>query len=291
MKINDDFSRYLSLIKRQYANGTYRFYQSHLSHFEKWLTKRGIIYTEDLKYFVFDDYIADMKESCENVTINKRIGILKRCFKQSGIELPYLQSIQKLRERSKRFEALDFEQFIKVRKYIKDYPEKLTNGIFHKCFLALLADTGARIQEVMSIEVKNINIKECEILLTKTKTKEDRIVYFTNDSVDIIKKMISIKHDHKYLLHNIDKNRPANYDDIRYILRQAKKNLELKKLHPHMFRHTVATYLIESGMDLPSLMNLLGHRNLETTRRYLHMSKKHVKSSYEKSMKKINYSS
>lgn len=96
-----------------------------------------------------------------------------------------------------------------------------------------------------------------------------------------------IKHDHKFLLHNIDKNRAADYDDIRYILRQAKKRLGIKKLHPHMFRHTVATFLVESRMDLPSLMNLLGHRNLETTRRYLHMSKKHVKSRYEKNMSKL----
>lgn len=287
MKLKDVFGRYLSYIKRQHSNGTYRFYQSHLGHFEKWLIKRGIFYSEDLKYFIFDDYMSEMKDHCENVTINKRIGILKRCFKQSGIDLPYLQSIEKLRERSKTFEALEFEQFKRIRKYIREYPECTTNGIFYKCFLTLLADTGARIKEIMAIEIKNINLVDCEILLTQTKTKEDRIVFFTPGNIDIIKKMIAIKHDHKFLLHNIDKNRAANYDDIRYILRQAKSRLNIKKLHPHMFRHTVATYLIESGMDLPSLMDILGHRNLETTRRYLHVSKKHVKTNYQKMMDKI----
>jgi len=157
-----------------------------------------MFYIEDLRYYTFDDYISDMKDHCENVTINKRIGILKRCFKQSKIEMPYLQSIQKLRERSKRFDALDFNQFMRIRKYILEYPEKTTNGIFYKCFMALLADTGARIQEVMNIELKNINILDSEILLTKTKTKEDRIVYYTKFSSDIIKKMIMVKHDHTF---------------------------------------------------------------------------------------------
>lgn len=203
------------------------------------------------------------------------------------IDFPYLQQVSKLKERSKTFDAIEMQDYMRIRKYIREYPEVTTNGIFYKCFLALLADTGARIQEIMFIEKKNINFDDCEILLTHTKTKEDRIVYFTETSKAIIKKMIKIKTEHKYLLHNIDKNRPANYDDIRYILRQVKKKLNIKKLHAHMFRHTVATYMIETEMDLPTLMTILGHKNLETTKRYLHVSKKHVKKSYIKSMDKL----
>jgi site-specific recombinase XerD len=100
--------------------------------------------------------------------------------------------------------------------------------------------------------------------------------------------MMSIKSDHKYLLHNIDKNRAANYDDIRYILRQVKKKLKIKKLHSHMFRHTVATYLMETGISLINLMDILGHKNLETTKRYLHMSKKHIKQAYNEKMKSLD---
>ncbi|BCR35549.1 tyrosine-type recombinase/integrase [Mariniplasma anaerobium] len=177
--------------------------------------------------------------------------------------------------------------YIRIRKYISDYPETTVNGIYHKCFLSLLADTGARISEIMYIEKANVNFNNCEILLTQTKTKEDRIVYFTETSKPILKKMIQVKNDSKYLLYNIDKNRVSNYDDIRYILKQVKRQLNIKKLHPHMFRHTVATYLIESQMDLPSLMILLGHKNMETTKRYLHVSKKHVKKGYSDNMNKL----
>lgn len=141
----------------------------------------------------------------------------------------------------------------------------------------------------MYIQTKNINLDEYSILLTHTKTKEDRFVYFTKSlTFDLIKRAIKLKHDHKFLLHNVDKNRPANYDNIRYILRQTKKVLKIEHLHPHMFGHTFATYLIESGTDLPTLMNLLGHKNLETTKRYLHVSKMHVKKSYTKSMDKLD---
>lgn len=163
------------------------------------------------------------------------------------------------------------------------------NGVFHQCFLALLADTGARISEIMFIEKKSVNIARSEIFLTHTKTKEDRVV-FLSDKVGIpaVKKMLKIKSDHKYLLHNIDKNRPANYDVIRYILRCVKKDLGMKKLHPHMFRHTTATTLVEAGADIASIMTILGHKNIKTTERYLHVSNKHVKKTYQDKINKFD---
>lgn len=288
MKLKDAVENYLQDVKLRHSNGTWRFYKSHLGHFINYAARNGYEDLSDIDDHVIVEYIAHMKETNENVTINKNVGVLKRMYKQQGIDFPYLQSIGKLKERSKTFDALDKESYLRLRKYIYTYPTVTTNGIYYKCFLALLADTGARIQEIMFIEKKNVDLEKEEITLTYTKTKEDRIVYFTESSKKIIIKMLHIKSNHKYLLHNIDKNRSANYDDIRYILRQVKKHLGLKKLHPHMFRHTVATYLIENDMDLPSLMIILGHKNMETTKRYLHLSQKHVKKSYIKNMSKLD---
>ncbi|MCD4826542.1 MAG: site-specific integrase [Acholeplasmataceae bacterium] len=289
MKLETMINNYLLEIKLRYANGTYRFYKSHLWHFFNYAKKYGITDTDDVDANTIVDYITHMKETNANVTINKNIGCLKRMYKQSGTSFDYLQNIQKLKERSKTFDAIEMNDYMRIRKYILEYPEVTTNGIFYKCFLALLADTGARIQEIMFIEKKNVNLETQEILLTHTKTKEDRSVFFTDKlSKDIIKKMLKVKSDHKYLLHNIDKNRQSNYDDIRYILRQVKKQLKIKKLHPHMFRHTVASHLMETGMSLINLMDILGHKNLETTKRYLHMSKKHMKKSYNDKMDTLN---
>ncbi len=289
MNIQKLVNDYLLEIKLRYANGTYRFYKSHLGHFVNYASKHGITHVDDITPDVIVDYITHMKETCENVTINKNIGCLKRMYRHMKIDFPYLQQVSKLKERSKTFDAIEMQDYMRIRKYIREYPEVTTNGIFYKCFLALLADTGARIQEIMFIEKKNVDLNTNEILLTHTKTKEDRTVYFTDKlSKSIIKKMMKIKSDHKYLLHNIDKNRSANYDDIRYILRQVKKKLNIKKLHAHMFRHTVATYLMETGISLINLMDILGHKNLETTKRYLHMSKKHIKQAYSEKMKSLD---
>ena len=289
MRIEKLVTDYLLDVKLRHSEGTWRFYKSHLGHFMNYAKKQGITEVSDVTDGVIVEYVALMKQTCENVTINKNIGCMKRMFKQMKIEFPYLQSIDKLKERSKSFDSLDRESYKRLRRYIMNYPTVTTNGIFYQCFLALLADTGARIQEIMFIEKKNVNLQTKEILLTHTKTKEDRVVYLSDKvGLPAVMKMLKVKSDHKYFLHNIDKNRPANYDDIRYILRCVKKNLGMKKLHPHMFRHTTATTLIEAGADIASIMTILGHKNIKTTERYLHVSNKHVKESYQKRINKLD---
>jgi site-specific recombinase XerD len=289
MKLNKLVSDYLQEVKIRHSQGTWRFYKSHLYHFVNYASKRFITDVDEIDDHVISDYIFHMKETCENVTINKNIGCIKRMYRDMNIDFPYLQSINKLKERNKTFDILDRNTFIKLRKYIIDYPSITTNGAYYKCFLALLSDTGARISEILNIERKNVNLETKEILLTQTKTKEDRIVYLSNAvGVPAVNEMMKIKHDHKYLLHNSDKNRPANYDDIRYILRIVKNALGLKKLHPHMFRHTTATTLVEAGADIASVMQILGHRNIKTTERYLHVSTKHVKKTFQDRINKLD---
>ena len=289
MKIDNLIKDYLMQVKLRHSNGTWRFYRSHLGHFSSYASKQGLIYLDDVNDQVIVDYVSTMKLTCENVTINKNIGCLKRMYKGMNVDFPYLFSIEKLRERTKTFDMMDRDTFKLLRKYIREYPTVTTNGTFYRCFLALLADTGARIQEILFIEKRNVNLERLEILLTHTKTKEDRIVYLSDKvGLPAVEKMMKVKSDHKYLLHNIDKNRPGNYDDIRYILKMVKNDLGLKKLHPHMFRHTTSTTLVEAGADIATVMAILGHKNIKTTERYLHISNKHVKKTYQDKINKLD---
>jgi integrase/recombinase XerC/integrase/recombinase XerD len=281
MLVKEVVSRYESYIKRQHSNGTYRFYVNHLGHFSKWLEQREIYDIEDLKYYIFDDYISDMKRTCANITINKRIGILKRCFKHMNIDLPYLQSIEKLRERVHTYEMIELEDLKMLRTYHKGLDDDIANNLFYKCLILLLMDTGARINEILHIKKSNVNLAEGEILLTETKTKTDRTVYIQNSSIKYIKKMYQIKHDHPYLLHHKVLNREVNYFDVDNYMKKLRSIFGFKKLHAHMFRHSLATILLQRSADIVSVMSIMGHKNMETTQRYQHAEKKHVKKTYK----------
>lgn len=279
MEIKESIEIYLSYIKRQHSQGTHKFYTSHLGHFLLWCNKRSLDKIQDIQYYVFDDYIADMKISCSNATINKRIGMLKHWSLHQKLDWPYLHDIKKLKERRTTFKMIDNKTMNKIKKYVSGLNTNEYNNLVYSTIIHLLIDTGARINEILNIEIKNIALKKNEILLTTTKTKNDRIVFFRNDTKGLILETIK-KSQSNLLLYNNEKDRPIKYDDIRFFFRKMKRLLNIDELHPHMFRHTMATNWLEAGADLVSVMETLGHKNLETTERYLHLNKKHIKKTY-----------
>lgn len=109
MKIEKLISSYLLDIKLRHSEGMWLFYKSHLGHFVNYAHKHGITEVSDVTDSVIVNYVAEMKVICENVTINKNLGCMKRMYKQMRIDIPYLQSIDKLKERSKSFDSLDRE--------------------------------------------------------------------------------------------------------------------------------------------------------------------------------------
>lgn len=282
MNIKDLIKNYLLYIERQHSLGTFKFYVSHLNHFSRFCANNNIKCVNDLNNQVINDYISLNKEKCENTTINKRIGILKRMFKKMNIDHPYLQSIEKLKERSKTFDMLSRKQLKAINAYSYSLPDNINNNLMYKGIINLLTDTGARISEILAIQKKNISLEENYgyILLTKTKTKEDRFVPFSINSIETVKKLLANNPESPYLFYNKLKKRPTNYDDVNYFIKILKDKLDIDKLHPHMFRHSMATIWLENGADLKSVMLVLGHKNMKTTDRYLHNSITHITKTY-----------
>jgi integrase/recombinase XerC/integrase/recombinase XerD len=282
MKIEEIISQYLSYIKRQHSSGTYRFYKSHLSHFVNWCNLNLISTVSEFDEEAINEYICQMKLSCENVTINKRVGILKRMYKRLNIDFTYLYSIEKLKERSKTFDMLSREELKSINRYVNSLPDEAYNNLMYKGVITLLTDTGCRINELINIEKKNITIESDYgyILLTVTKMKKDRLVPFTAHSIPIIKKLIEDNKKSTYLFYNKLKDRNMTYDDVIFFMRKLKDKLNIDKLHPHMFRHSMATIWLENGADLKSVMLVLGHQNMKTTDRYLHNSIAHIRKTY-----------
>ena len=274
------FEDYLIDIKIKKANGTYRFYKSHLMHFGKFLYENSVKSVKSISKSVTVEYLAILRNSVENSTINKRVGIIKRCLHYYGIKDHYIFSIEKFKEKRRSFDMISDDHLKKIITYVGILDSDIDNNLLYQGIIFILINTGVRLTELYNIEKRNVNIEQLEILLTKTKNGKDRIVYFRPIIKPVIKKLMKENHQHKYLLHNRLRNRPINYTDVNYLFRKLKNDLNIKKLHAHMFRHTFATKLLQNGVDIKTVMDLMGHNNLATTQRYQHSSKEHAKKSY-----------
>ena len=139
----------------------------------------------------------------------------------------------------------------------------------------MLYETGVRLRELVNIETKNIDFNNKTILLTETKTKHIRYVFYTKFSEQFL------------LKEDLTKDRLFNQCEhgIYKIFVRANKKLGFDKFHPHMLRHTCATNLLKNGADLETVRQILGHTDIKQTQQYLHLDTNYIKSVYDKCMK------
>lgn len=180
--------------------------------------------------------------------------------------------------------------FIPYNKKQKKLPEVLskeevlailggTNNIKHKTIILTLYSTGMRVSDLCNLQISSIDSKRMVIKINGGKGNKDRYVTLSKKLLTYLRdywKIINPK-PVKYLFYGYKKDRPITRKGICAFLKKIEKKLEFKKtIHPHIFRHTFATHLLEAGTDLRTIQVLLGHTSLSTTTRYLHVAKDYL---------------
>ncbi|PLT34220.1 tyrosine recombinase XerC [Bacillus sp. V5-8f] len=154
--------------------------------------------------------------------------------------------------------------------------------------LELLYATGIRVSECCNIKLQDIDFSLGTVLI-HGKGKKDRYVPFGSFAKQAIQTYIkegrdslysSAKNDHSYLFVNFrgDALTPRG---VSYILNGLiKKAASDGTLHPHMFRHSFATHLLNNGADLRTVQELLGHSKISSTQIYTHVTKHQLQKVY-----------
>lgn len=147
----------------------------------------------------------------------------------------------------------------------------------------MLASTGMRVGEMVLINREDVNFQERECIVLGKGNKE-RPVYF-----DARTKL----HLQQYLDSRIDNN-PALFVSLKapfnrlkiggveVRIRELGRRLGIKKAHPHKFRRTLATTVIDKGMPIEQLQTLLGHARIDTTLMYAKVKQSNVKLAHRK---------
>lgn len=273
MRIDEAINKYLKKVKNENRAGTYNYYFSHLNTIKNFILENGIDDINNLPDDFYNNFVDSQKEKkLSNRTINKRIELLIRILKYNKIHYDFFYE-RKLKENVKTFEKIDDDDLKKIMNYMYRLSYDLIN-LTYKIIIMLLFDTGVRINELLNIERVNINLDLQSILLTTTKTGRYRYCYFTDFTKILLQEYLKNKVDHNYLLHNYRRDVVMTYRGIKCFLNNIKKECNIIKLNPHMFRHTFATLLIDNGANIYDVMRLLGHTSVRTTEIYLHNNEK-----------------
>lgn len=151
-----------------------------------------------------------------------------------------------------------------------------TNQFTTLLSLELLLTTGLRVSELTNILLGDLHLEERYIHI-RGKGQRERRVFITSDSIktllEIYLRFRSASNiNHQNLLINRIGN-PATPQTIRLWLAKLSKEANLdRKITPHMYRHSAATYLLEAGVDIRNVQKLLGHQSILTTQIYTHIN-------------------
>lgn len=151
---------------------------------------------------------------------------------------------------------------------------RCTKNLKHRAILALIYSSGLRISELINLELKHINIDRRQILIKNSKGRKDRMVILAESFLPVLFNYINT---YKPLLFFAEGKPKQKYspESIRATLKRSCKSANInKKVTPHTLRHSYATHLLENGIDLRYIQELLGHSKPETTMIYTHVTKK-----------------
>lgn len=142
----------------------------------------------------------------------------------------------------------------------------------HKCIISLIYSAGLRRNEVINMKITDIDSKRMLIFISAAKGKKDRYTLLSESLLKLLR-IYYISFKPKYYLFEGAAGNKYSPTSIANILKKAARNASIiKRVTPHMLRHSFATHLLEQGTDLRFIQQLLGHSSSKTTEIYTHVS-------------------
>ncbi len=179
-------------------------------------------------------------------------------------------------------DVLSVDEVIRLIEHVKGTePLDLRN----LALLELIYGSGLRVSELLNLKISDIHLTASYVKILGKGSKE-RQVPLGQMSVLALREYLTkgrpylLKIENNYLFLNQYGNKLSRQGFFKLLKKIAKDTNITKEVSPHTLRHSFATHLLEAGIDLRTLQELLGHEDISTTQVYTHISQKHLKESY-----------
>ena len=249
---------------QRYANNTIKSYcgyaQVFLEQMEKY-NRLDEIPISEIELFI------NTKVTQENISVSYQrslVGAIKKVFElveNQKIELNYLYPKRKVNKLPTFFSQEEVRNLLNA-----------TENLKHKAILTIIYSCGLRLSELINLKITDIKSENDLLLIRQSKGNKDRIVALPDKLLLLLREYYKVYQPKDFLFEGAKGNQYSERS-VQLILKNAmNKAGVLSKGSVHTLRHSYATHLIKSGIDVRVVQELLGHNNIRTTMIYTHIT-------------------
>ena len=256
---------YLYLKGKRYSKSTIQTYTFFVADFVNFHTKTPLeeLTNRDVELFIEKVFIErDYSISSQRQFISALKIFIIFC-PQTKINDLILERPKKSR---KLPNVLSSEEVIKII--------QVTQNLKHRAILVLLYSSGLRISEVTNLLLHNIDINRRQLKIEHGKGRKDRYVSLAATFLPLLQNYLVTYAPHLFFVEGIEGKKYSESSIRKFLHKSVEKAGITKKVTPHTLRHSYATHLLENGVGLRHIQELLGHSKPETTMIYTHVAKK-----------------
>lgn len=226
-------------------------------------------------------YLSYRRENSEKKLGNRTLDGMRRCYSSFFSWLSAEGLIG--RNPCAAIKQIKYRKEVK-KPYSAAEMEKLRRACANKRDLALLDFlycTGCRVSEVARLNIDDIDFEnmECTVL---GKGNKERTVYLSEVAAMNLGEYLASREDGNEALFTGKGTERLGKNGIEVLLKRLGKKAGVINVHPHRYRRTLATNLLDRGMNIQDVAVILGHADLKTTQVYCYISQKNVKNAYSK---------
>ncbi|WOO89156.1 tyrosine recombinase [Mollicutes bacterium LVI A0078] len=277
----DSFLSYLKL-ERRLSENTCNSYRIDLMQFDTFINKPiAQLSKEDI-----DRYIKYLQTAYKENSYLRKVAALKSLNKYlRDYNLGSNDQIELLvaKKREKRIPKFLTQDQIDL--FLNQFNGSKPIDIRNQAMFETLYATGMRVSEIINVKVTDVNLENGTIRVVGKGNKE-RIVILNQSSVTCLETYIysartKLQEDYTDILFLNNKGKPLTRQGFNFVLKKYASNVGITEISPHIFRHSIATHMLNNGGDLRMIQLLLGHANISTTEVYTHVSKQKILEEYD----------
>ncbi len=255
----------------EFRNYSPRSTDNYVCCFEKFLSefeKKDITHPSKITSDAIISFLSRFKEPATHSGYHSAIKIYYEKIARVGIEkFKYI-------ERPKRNKKLPIVLSIEEIQRMFNVCENKK----HKVILALLYSCSLRVSELINLKWMDIDRSRMIINIIQAKGNKDRQVGLNDKLIGLLADYYREYKSVIYVLNGQGESAQYSERSVGEVIKQlaTKASICNKRVYTHLMRHTSATHMVESGVDINLIQKLLGHSNVKTTSIYTHISHNHI---------------